>query len=236
MRRMLGHDSEIELNGSQNTFQKRLFLTFVLAVTAIAVFFVASWVAQTVSGQETLAPVSQKVLSVTEAPPAPLPTGQFRPREFEEAQPQGVNSVRPDDEWQGMPIDNADPASCVPEIGCGLALACVDGKCVGCETDEDCMQDELCVLQHCIRDSLAECFSKSDCPKNSLCILSGVSSGPRGNRETRAYCQSNASGFDQIRTPEIEDLQANVEPSPFARPPSKETLLTDLKTELRSQE
>jgi len=123
-----------------------------------------------------------------------------------------------------------------PDVGCGLALACVNGKCTGCQNDEECMEGESCVLQHCILNSKIECFSKSDCPRNSLCILSGVSPGLRGNSKTTAYCQSNASGFEQVRTSQIEELQANVERSPFARPPAKDALLTQLKAELRGQE
>src|SRR5437868_1999847 len=48
---------------------------------------------------------------------------------------------RASDEWQGMAIDELQP-SCDTSERCGLATACIAGRCGGCIADGDCASGE----------------------------------------------------------------------------------------------
>ena len=147
-----------------------------------------------------------------------------------------VHSIRDPDEWQGMPVDETNRISCHPEIGCGLGLACVDGRCVGCMTDDDCFtEEEVCVLQHCVLETNADCFNKSECGPDELCILSGVADDPRGNSTTRAYCQSSRSGYPQVMTAEIEALQQNIQTTNDFRPTNEHELVREIERQLQGE-
>jgi hypothetical protein len=100
------------------------------------------------------------------------------------------NRFRAQDEWQGMPIDaTADAPLCSRSADCGLARACIAGRCSACAGDADCASGERCVLQHCLVASAVECRSRSDCLRNGeLCVLSDYSSGYRGNETMRSAC------------------------------------------------
>jgi hypothetical protein len=74
-----------------------------------------------------------------------------------------------------------------------MARACVDGRCVGCREDGDCLAGEMCVLDHCIRDENVGCLSRHDCAEGAeaTCVLSGITSlDPRGNADMRSYCSA----------------------------------------------
>lgn len=103
-------------------------------------------------------------------------------------------------EWGGMPAGNTDQV-CPSADRCGLALGCRRGRCGACGTDADCAVGEVCVLEHCVRARFTECKSRDDCPAEQLCILSGVSPGPRGNEEMRAYCLPHSGSSGEVPVP-----------------------------------
>lgn len=106
---------------------------------------------------------------------------------------------RAPDEWQGMLVDLSMMAVCAETARCGLAMSCrPTGTCGPCVHDADCASGELCVLDHCLRRSLAHCRSRRDCATGALCVLSGYSSGPRGNEETTADCIAGRGGTPQV--------------------------------------
>ncbi|MEZ4459354.1 MAG: hypothetical protein R3E66_06425 [bacterium] len=140
-----------------------------------------------------------------------------------------VHSFRPDAEWQGMAIDESDDGTaCHPDIGCGLGLACVDGRCVGCADSADCMEGEACVLQHCLLEEMVSCVGRTDCGADELCVLSGVSGDARGNSEMHSFCMSNRSGFDQVETAEIQEIQNNIQDVPQFRMSSRQVLTNEI--------
>ncbi len=97
---------------------------------------------------------------------------------------------RDPNEWQGMRVDRAGQPPCSAADSCGLALACIDGRCSACRDDRECAGGERCVLDHCLRSEQVECRTRSDCSDpEALCALSGYSGGdPRSNAELRSYC------------------------------------------------
>ncbi len=105
---------------------------------------------------------------------------------------------RASDEWQGMPVDEQQ-AQCDTSERCGLATACIAGRCGGCSADRDCASSEACVLDHCVRSELVACRSRSECRGDELCVLSGISSDARGNGDMRAYCQGAKTEIAQTR-------------------------------------
>lgn len=104
-------------------------------------------------------------------------------------------------EWQGMRINMDRLASCGESGICGMALACVGGKCVPCTSDDECESGEVCSLDHCVLESQADCRSFKDCDAG-LCLLTGYSSDPRGNIGMKAYCSTDKGGF--VQDPESE--------------------------------
>jgi len=115
-----------------------------------------------------------------QARPQPRNTGQrlvFAPRDPEE--------------WQGMLVNTTFQALCDRSSSCGLAMACLEGRCGPCSGDRNCERGERCVLQHCIPTEQAVCASRADCPAGEVCMLSGVSDDPRGNRSMKSYCSGN---------------------------------------------
>lgn len=81
-----------------------------------------------------------------------------------------------------------DPWPCESTSACGLARVCIEGFCVGCRSDAECVPGEVCVLEHCLKSDLARCRSARDCARRELCVMSGYSSGPRANEELRSAC------------------------------------------------
>lgn len=118
-------------------------------------------------------------LSGTERPePAPSPT-----RQGDEAR-----WTRGSDEWQGM-LQRLD-WPCPADGTCGMARACVGGRCVPCLADKECVAGEICALGHCVKQERADCMRRADCASDeALCVLSGYSSiGLRGNEDMSAVC------------------------------------------------
>lgn len=106
---------------------------------------------------------------------------------------------RPPGEWTGMLVDLSVTPPCLDGAFCGLARACIDSSCTACTSDSSCLENEGCVLDHCVRLERIMCRSRGDCLKDEACILSGYSPDPRGNREMSALCISlfGGSGTDK---------------------------------------
>ena len=75
-------------------------------------------------------------------------------------------------------------------------MACRSGKCGPCTSDHECADDEVCILDHCIRRENVGCWSFRDCADAELCVLSGYSSDPRGNGGMFARCQPTSGGAE----------------------------------------
>jgi hypothetical protein len=104
-------------------------------------------------------------------------------------------------EWQGMAIDPEATAPCDAVDACGLAMACIGGRCGACTGDDSCAPGEICALEHCVRAELASCKSRADCGADALCILGGTSPDPRGNAAMTARCLPAAGGIsDDVPT------------------------------------
>ena len=101
---------------------------------------------------------------------------------------------RSKNEWQGMLVATNVAPPCGSSAHCGMARTCVGGTCVGCESDSQCEDTAVCVLDHCVSKKLAHCRRKSECPGAHFCILSGYSPGPRGNADMTSFCSDSASG------------------------------------------
>lgn len=119
---------------------------------------------------------------------------------------------RPLDEWQGMRVSINEYADCSENGVCGLALACIDGRCEPCKAESDCIIGESCVLDHCVPERNVECSSRRDCPDEELCVLSGYSTDARGNSTMTATCLNPRSGVEQ--DPDSIEQPTIVEASP----------------------
>jgi hypothetical protein len=135
--------------------------------------------------------------SADQSPTAPLEPRQKAPPAVSAA---NEYHSRPPNEWQGMLVERTNQSECRRGHACGLALACVDGRCGPCRRDSDCEQGEACVLDHCLLARMVTCRSQSDCGAD-LCILSGLSADPRGNLDMRSLCSRDYK-------PEIEAKSA----------------------------
>jgi hypothetical protein len=111
---------------------------------------------------------------------------------------------RPASEWQGMLVDLASTPPCQTSADCGLARACVDGRCTACTSDSDCAPQEACVLDHCVRATLTQCRKASDCGTRGPCMLSGYTPDLRGNAGLQSFCVA-----DKIRTQERPNVPAD---------------------------
>ena len=142
-------------------------------------------------------------------------------------------SSRAPGEWQGMPVDTSSAARCGVSLGCGLALACIEGRCGPCTADAECASGEACVLEHCVRAEHVSCRSRQDCTAqgdDALCVLSGLSDGQRGNRDLRAYCLTPSGGQRSLTSAEA--------PPPTWQPvsvPRASVHVSDLLKELREE-
>lgn len=99
---------------------------------------------------------------------------------------------RPPGEWRGMLLNEAWTWPCSEQEPCTNARACVEGRCVACRADDQCLSGEVCVLDHCLEQQATECRSFQDCDEqDALCVLSGTTPGARrGNEQMTSYCQS----------------------------------------------
>ena len=131
---------------------------------------------------------------------------------------------RPQNEWQGMRVRRDFRAVCTQPDGCGQALACLDGFCGPCRASADCADGEVCVLDHCVLEGLADCASASECPVENLCVLSGYSPGRRGNQALHAFCLAPEGPTpDYVRTQ--TDYRTRGSPAP--PPPVSERSMLD---------
>lgn len=101
---------------------------------------------------------------------------------------ESLRGQRPTSEWQGMLVFETELTPCARLDACGLARACVDGRCEGCLTDKECAPREQCVLDHCVRTENVGCRRKADCPGDEACVLSGYTPSTRGNEDMKAEC------------------------------------------------
>jgi hypothetical protein len=115
-------------------------------------------------------------------------------------EPMPAYKPRPPDEWQGMLVDVGTEPPCLDDAVCGLARACINSRCMACETDGDCEGGESCVLDHCVRTDRVKCKRSSDCASDSKCILSGYSPDIRGNETLDAYCIDPKGGSPKPRS------------------------------------
>lgn len=123
---------------------------------------------------------------------------------------------REEGEWQGMLVDRSMRAACDTTARCGLAMACVEGACGACVTDEECGADEACVLDHCVPERSVECRTRHDCRGEELCVLSGYSDDLRGNGSMSAFCRPMDGGDDaEADTPYVAPpADAEFDPRP----------------------
>jgi hypothetical protein len=106
---------------------------------------------------------------------------------------------RDPNEWQGMLVDSSLRPYCEETANCGLSLSCLsDNLCGPCTTDQDCLANEGCVLDHCLLTTNISCRSYTDCPADALCILSGFDSSIRANETMTSYCNGNSGGAEMI--------------------------------------
>ncbi|MDD9947301.1 MAG: hypothetical protein OXU20_40050 [Myxococcales bacterium] len=101
-------------------------------------------------------------------------------------------------EWQGMMVNLDRQAFCETKSGCGLAMACLEGRCGPCSESGECAEGEACVLDHCLRAELVSCTSRRDCAADELCVLNGYSGGgARNNERMRSECMGLEGGVEQ---------------------------------------
>ncbi len=112
--------------------------------------------------------------------------------ESEEAAPQARSLKRRHSFVESRKAETVDEdeTPCTDDGFCGLARACVAGRCTGCASDEQCAASETCVLDRCVVSERVECRADEECTADlARCVLSGVTPlDPRGNRDMRAYC------------------------------------------------
>lgn len=138
-------------------------------------------------------------------------------------------------EWQGRRVNLSMMAIC--DGFCGLAMACIEGKCGPCRADADCGTNERCVLDHCLLSKNVECTRRDDCPSAGdsapYCVIGGTGNGFRGNEELRSFCRgADGDNPDQARV--VAQQRARDADARLAAPPAREDPLdgTQLKSRL----
>jgi hypothetical protein len=124
-----------------------------------------------------------------------------------------VFAARPADEWQGMLVRMDTQPECETADTCGLALACIAGRCGPCRRDSDCLSGERCALDRCVRAQAFGCASHRDCRGDELCVLNGVSTDLRGNATMTSRCLAPRGGEpaaelpdDTVGAPDLGDV------------------------------
>jgi hypothetical protein len=183
------------------TGRYRAILTAAVAATCTASgWFLVRWArgAAVSSAQSDARAVPSTARPNGKNPPVPVPSPAVSAASQDTSDESGarhevVNDAyhpRAPGEWQGMLVSLTRQATCETSDRCGLAMACRQGRCGACVWDHDCTQGEVCVLDHCVLEYLAECRTRRDCSNGEYCVLSGYSVGVRGNARMRAYCLS----------------------------------------------
>jgi hypothetical protein len=182
-----------------------IFLAALVAVVALGVHL-GRRAAPTVAGPVSApSPAGERVSA---APPPSLPAA---------IAPRSTLAPRAAGEWQGMRIDTAETALCDAIDACGLAMACIGGRCGACTGDDSCAAGERCVLDHCVRTEHAACRTRADCGGDELCILGGYSADPRGNAGMTARCVGAQGGIPEAEGPvPAAGAPAGVVPVPAA--------------------
>ena len=146
---------------------------------------------------------------------------------------------RPKSEWQGMKIDMTLRPFCDETAQCALGLVCREEHCLPCLKDDECLADEVCVLDHCVRHELAECTQKADCGEEELCVLTGYSSDPRGNSSMRAVCSKTVGEWTYSNNQNDSEKEKTTAPAPVKAPnadKSREKIMNRLEQALDSEE
>lgn len=111
------------------------------------------------------------------------------------ALPPNTMPPAPSDIYRRMP-------QCVRAVSCGMALACVRGRCAECLEDRECGRAEVCAVGRCLRAELALCRRNEDCPgEDVVCQLGEISSDSRGNGSMRSECLNLNGGRPEIPVP-----------------------------------
>jgi hypothetical protein len=186
-----------------------------VAVVAIVGAFI---VRHAVPGAPVLAPVATRSIRATPGHAAAKPPS---------LDAMTRSAVRAPEEWQGMQIDPDEQPMCEASERCGLATACVIGRCGACRVDADCATGEACVLEHCVPAARVACRGRANCREGELCVLSGISSDARGNSDMRAYCQGRID-IVQSRQAYDDNQRARVGVPAPPRPVTPQGLLDGL--------
>lgn len=176
----------------------------VLLGTAVLAFWLLTSWSPVGKSLRSPAGTGHALRSEREVPPATEdaePRPDREPAAAERANPDPAPRLhaRDPDEWQGMRVALDRQVVCADPAGCGLALACHDGRCGPCRHDTDCADGEACVLDHCLREANVACRTRSDCGSaDELCVLNGYTGGdPRGNTALRSFCLAPRGGVAQ---------------------------------------
>ena len=152
-------------------------------------------------------PVPRLAPVATDVPGAPAPVAP------EAGAVHAVFAPRPADEWQGMLVRMDTQPECETAETCGLALACIAGRCGPCRRDSDCLGGERCALDRCVRAEAFGCSSRHDCRGDELCVLNGVSTDLRGNATMTSRCLAPRGGEpaaalpdDTVGAPDLGDV------------------------------
>ncbi len=81
---------------------------------------------------------------------------------------------------------------CTTSHDCCAAMACINGICTGCTSSDQCLDGEMCALDHCILQENTNCINRHDCNDESLCVLSRKKKPVDGQRiSIGADCRNN---------------------------------------------
>ena len=197
-----------------------------LGIVFAACYGLAWWVSRPGSPPPPHAVLAPSPPRVHPPPPAVMAEPALA---FAEGPTTGVHAPRDPREWQGMLVNLRMQASCDITARCGLAMACLDGRCGPCAGDGDCAPGEGCAVQHCVPLANLGCRSATECrDPDARCILSGISPDARGNAGMRAYCSDSKAEFErqlaERQAREAAETDGEVAQQAPAQPGSPEVL------------
>jgi hypothetical protein len=133
-----------------------------------------------------------------------------------------------------MRVDLAYQAECDVSSRCGLAMACLRGRCGPCALDRECAAQEACAVQHCVPEAHVGCRSRLDCATGEVCMLTGLTPDPRNNAGLFAYCSGSKSPVGRDMEAEAAHHRAEYEAkAPDNRSPAELGESSQLADELR---
>jgi hypothetical protein len=196
---------------SQDRTKGRLRLWRALAgLAVVAGLYAGSWLGgsrnpEAVAREESQPPITPFRARAPHTGPVPSErpanlTDSIRALSF--GRPPAYHPRDPAD-WQGMRIDVNMLAYCDTTEHCGMARACIGGRCNPCTKDTECAAGEACVLDHCVIASNMKCRTHRDCNPGVLCALTGYTpDGGRNNSKMEALCESEilARAYERAQT------------------------------------